>query len=703
MRLIPDSGTRALQGGAQWRRCALVDTAVVDDAVRLATQDPIVPPPDASGDFSGGFAGLAFDHHCRLFHAQPEQGGVEYVLWGKTTAMGVHDARPHPFAISAAGTEVEGVPTGALPQRPLALACDASDFLYVADPDAMAVWLIDTWQQEVARRIEFAAAPIDLAGSGDAVFALLADGSTWQIAPCDAPERTPWPAVAGADRLALDAPAKGRPQGWVLVHAGQFDAALHPLHMSATLAAPFCTDLEFEARSDAAPVLVLAQRPGEEFRRWQLDAAVATPLPGLVAPAYDGRGIALAPDGRIAYWSARGLRHAAPARARYAQRGFVFGFALDADHDQSAWGRLVVEACLPEGTQIRFWAFTRDDLDFTDPIGGVVDGPPVLSQRTWELHTEAAQTLFRDPSQRPLAPVAAEGFARFDAPVIAPPGRFLWLVFEFSGTRSKSPRLRSAHVEFPGHGWLSQLPRTLWREPATQRFLFRLLAPMAAMLDEWEAVSDSRQRLLDARIAPQVALPWLAAFVGLVLDPCWPEAAQRRMILEAAPLFRTRGTLASLQRMIELLTDAQVIVIEHFRLRGGGVVGNPASIASQAVLGGGYRVGGRIGEPGSAPLEGAVEVDFDDFAHRFTVTIVAALDDTQLMCVRRLIEMHKPAHTDFTLCTAASGLRAGVGAHVGLSSVVGKSGAFEQALVGDAVLGAGYLLGRPALDPEGPQ
>jgi phage tail-like protein len=694
MRLIPDSGTRAMQGGAQWRRCTLRDSASVGEVVALATEEQPAPLPDASGNFTGGYSGLAFDRRCRLFHAKPEERAVEYVLWGRTTAVGVHDDTPHPFDITAAGTEVDGVPTGALPQQPLALACDGTDFLYIADPVEQAVWLVDTWQQEVSRRLAFDAPPVDLANDGNSVFVLLADGTTYEIAPCDAPRRTPWPAVAGAQRLALQRHDGGRPVAWVLANAGCFDATLHRLQPAASLPAPFCTDLDFEA--PGSNVLVLAQRPGEEFRRQQMDGAAATPLPGLIAPHYDGRGIALAPDGRIAYWTAHGLRHAAPARARYRQAGLVFGFALDAEHDQSPWGRLVVEACVPEGTQIRFWAFTRDDLDHGDPIGGAGG----LSQRTWDLHTGPAQGLFRDPSQRPLAPAPADGFMLYDAPVIAPPGRYLWLVFELTGTRSKSPRLRSARAAFPGHALLSQLPRTLWREPAAHQFLFRLLAPIAAMLDEWEAVSAARHRLLDARIAPPVALSWLAGFMGLMLDPCWPPQVQRRMILEAASLFRTRGTLTSLRTMIELLTDAQVIVVEHFRLRGGGVIGNPAARASQSVLGGGYRVGGAIGEAGIAPIEGAAPVDFDAFAHRFTVTVVAALDDARLACVRRLIEMHKPAHTDFTLCTAGSGVRAGVGAHVGISSVIGKSGGFETALVGDAVLGAGDLLGRPALDSE---
>lgn len=671
---------------------------MVGDVVMLQSTDPISPAPDSGDDFTGGFAGLAFDRHCRLFHAQPEQGSVEFVLWGRTDASGVHEAEAHPFEVTGS----DAVNGGALPKRPLALACDGSDFLYVADPDDKAVWLVDTWQQEVARRLAFDSEPIDLASSGDAVFALLADGSTWQLAPCESPERTPWPAVAGAERLALGPLVKGRPIAWVLVAAGRSSAMLHALHAAITLPAAFCTDLLVEptATPETAHVLVLAQRPGEELRRLQLSGTTATALAGLVAPHYDGRGIEWAPDGRVAYWTARGLRHAAPARGRYVQDGRLFGIALDAEHDQSRWGRIVVEACMPQGTRIRFWAFTRDELDFDDPIGGAATAgtPPVLSQHVWDSTTAEPQALYRDPSQRPLSPSPAEGFALYDAPVIAPPGRYLWLVFSLEGTRSKSPRLRSARVEFPGHALLGLLPRTLWREAAAREFLFRYLAPLAATLDEWESVGSQRQRLLDARIAPAIALPWLAQFIGLMLDPCWPEAVQRRLILEAAALFRTRGTLASLQRMLELLTDAQVIIIEQFRLRGGGVVGNPQSVASQAVLGGGYRVGGRIGTQGSEAIADETPPDFDDFAHRFTVTVVAALTDEQLTCVRRLIEQHKPAHTDFILCTAETGVRAGVGSHVGISSVIGKSGGFEPAIAGDAALGAGFILGRPALE-----
>lgn len=705
---ISNAGLRVLRGAAHWQRCALVKTALVGDIVALAREPDHAPQsdatmPDALGNFAGGYAGLAFDRRCRLFHASPETGSIEHVLWGETTALGVHARAPHPFPITAAGTEVDGSMTGELPQRPVALATDAADHLYIADPVAGCVWIVDTWQQEVARKVVLDDVPIDVASCDGKVFVLLGDGSTWQVAACDNPLRTTWRAIEGAERLCVSAAANGGPLAWVVVRAGRFDAEVFSLRSGGSFAAPYTTAIVSEPEDGERHVmLTLARRPGEEFLRYRVRGDKQPREANLVAPHYDGRGATLAPDGRIAYWTAKGLRHTAPARTHYEPSGHVFGFALDSGEDHSRWGCLRVEACIPTGTDIRFYAFSRDDLEIADPIQhlGVSGEAPLVSHHAWTTFAGEPQQLYRDHTQRPLTVAPSDGFAFYEAPLIVAPGRYLWLVFELTGTRTKSPRLRSVSAEYPGHALLSKLPRTLWREPATHDFLYRYLMPIAAMLDEWEAVSSTRHRLLDARVAPKAALPWLAGFVGLVLDPCWPELAQRRLILEAASLFRTRGTLHSLQRMIELLTEAEVVVIEHFRLRGGGVVGNPEVNSSQAVLGVGYRVGGKIGEVESTTIASAAPVDFDDFAHRFTVTVVAALSDAQLTCVRRLVEHHKPAHTDFTLCTSATSMRAGVGAHVGISTVIGKAAGFDHAIVGDAALGTSSLLGRPALERE---
>jgi phage tail-like protein len=714
MRIIPPSGTVMMRGRAQWLRCAFDGTTLLDDVVTLAAAKP--PASALPAVAPAAWAGLAFDTHCRLFHALPDAAALEYVLWGATSQLGVHDATRHPLVVTGPETEDNGepLPTADLPLRTEALAVGANDLLYVSDPLRQAVWLIDTWKQEVQRRIDFFHAPLDLAECGGVVFALLADGSTWQLSACDAPSRTPWPAITGAQRLSVSQSSTGGRLAWVLTQSGSSQAALWALHLDQPkpYTVPDARDV-LSGADDAnfGTLLVVPMRAGDEFVRLRWLGTQPALQPGLSAPYYDGSGITWAPDGRVAYWSEQGLRHAAPARAHYQTTGLLTGHALDSGLDQTTWGRVLLQACVPAGTSLKLWAFTSDEIDHPDPITrtapagqalsplppGTETQTPLLSQRAWDQHAEQAQSLYRDDSQRPLSEAPPEGMAWFEAPVIAGPGRYLWLVFEFKGTHSKSPRLHSARIEYPGHQWLQQLPRTLWREAPARDFLQRFLMPMAAMLDEMEGVSSERHRLLDARITPGQALPWLASFMGLALDPCWSEAVQRRMVREAAKLFRTRGTLASLQRMVEILTnDAEVIILEHFRLRGGGVAGNAASQTSQAVLGVGFRVGGLIGEPQDLPMADAGPVDFDQFAHRFTVTVVASLDASQLACVKRLIELHKPAHTDFDLCTAQSGIRVGLGSHVGISAVVGASAGFQPAITGSAALGEGFVLGgRP--------
>jgi hypothetical protein len=170
------------------------------------------------------------------------------------------------------------------------------------------------------------------------------------------------------------------------------------------------------------------------------------------------------------------------------------------------------------------------------------------------------------------------------------------------------------------------------------------------------------------------------------------------MLLEVSALFRIRGTVEGLRRMVAILSGGEVTVVELFRLRSGGVAGNEQARISRGVLGGGYRVGGAIGADRDVTLEAGAERPFEDYAHRFTVMVAAQLDEEQLRCLRRLVETHKPAHTMFELCAMHSGTRVGVGLHAGLGAAIGKGSGFAPVVVSDVVLGKGYLVGRAPLD-----
>jgi phage tail-like protein len=57
---------------------------------------------------------------------------------------------------------------------------------------------------------------------------------------------------------------------------------------------------------------------------------------------------------------------------------------------------------------------------------------------------------------------------------------------------------------------------------------------------------------LDPLTAPEGFLPWLAGWVGLSLRADWDTDTTRSFIAEIVPLYRRRGTVAGLQRMLEI-------------------------------------------------------------------------------------------------------------------------------------------------------
>jgi hypothetical protein len=115
---------------------------------------------------------------------------------------------------------------------------------------------------------------------------------------------------------------------------------------------------------------------------------------------------------------------------------------------------------------------------------------------------------------------------------------------------------------------------------------------------------------------------------------------------------------------------------------------------ANSVLGAGFRVGAAIGESENQSAERAGEESFENYAHRFSVVIPAILTPEQLEVVKNILEVHRPAHTLFDICTVEAGMRVGMGLHVALTSVIGTSGGFEPVQLGQSLLGRRAVIGR---------
>ncbi len=612
---------------------------------------------------------------------------------------------------------------------PGALAIDEDERLFVAESEAKRILIYDLWSNRLLRRVQLAAEPIDLVASGRTVYALLASppgliklGARGGLQVLSLPAEVTTPS-----RIALC------PNGdlYVLEHAGTERARIVKLNSPFTeIPKNFATDIEFQlndptlahACTEAGHVLVVARRPGDDFARYCVGAEEPVELRPLTARGYDGLGIVRVPDGRIGFWGPRGFRHAVAARMRYPPSGSLTTFRLDSREFHTIWGRLFLDARIPRDTEIIVRCITADEPPEeipptpsppanTNAVAPHADQsppmpPPSLAHR---LQNAPAQLLHRRETGCELPwvrPAEEDSFETYEAPVLAEPGRYLWVRIELTGNTRTTPCVKALRAEYPTHDYLRRLPKVFSRDEGVASFLRRYLAIFEGQLGEIEGKADARAALLDPRSAPAEILPWLASFVGLLLDERMAHAprpggkvadVRRTLIAEATWLFRFRGTVPGLRKFVEIYLDVKTIVIEKFQVRGlgGAMLTDSAGLSSSSVLGAGFRVGGAIGLDETQLLEGSIDDAFDTHAHRFTLVIPASLTSEQLDVVNQILELHRPAHTLVDVCTVGAGMRVGRGLHVALTSIIGRSGGFEQLQLGGTTLGRGSILGQP--------
>ena len=723
----------------QWVRGTHHHTAV-DGAAGVLTLTWTLPPTPArpaSGDEAGRARGLATDRLCRIYRLVP--GAVQRLAVGPTgsgldyvrlpTLVGlIGEAASGPGGTAPVPGADFGPRASGPPLDPVGIAVDGDDRLFLADGAARRVSVIDLWSRRLLRSIDVSTpehpdrTPTGLAAHANVVLvAVSRPPGLLRLTVSRGPQElalpggfSTLPAGTAAARVAFLRDATQvvlatDPGGESWLVAGSRD----PLPVGQV------TDLAVDA--EGAVVVAPLPSPGGRtvLRRLAPTAEGWTPTTPLDATGYDGAGIVVTRDGRIGYFTADGgFRLSVITAVTYATEGSCTTYRLDSGTPRNRWGRVLLEACVPDGTGLSVATTSTDDDDLA-PVGlsspspaactpATTKSPPLVPAALDSVPAEPLQPVHRRP--QPVTPWWRPDprYDTFEAPVMAPPGRYLWVTLHLRGNERRTPRVRELRVEQAAHGLLRRLPAIFSAERDQAEFLHRYLATLDGMLHDLDLRSRCRDLLVDPHGTPAEALDWLASFLGLVLDDRWAENARRQLVAEIAALYRRRGTVGALRRYLEIYlagdratdpTAATVspVIVEHFRLRGvgGPLLGGDPDLTTRSVVGAGFRVGGAVGEPGSRPLDPADDAtsSFTSHAHRFTVLVPRPLGAEDEAALRRVLETERPAHTLYDLCTVESGMRVGQGLHVGLSTIVGPTGVFERAVTGQTLLGRRSILG----------
>ncbi len=222
---------------------------------------------------------------------------------------------------------------------------------------------------------------------------------------------------------------------------------------------------------------------------------------------------------------------------------------LDAAGDDATWGRLSFAASLQE-TQILYVHAMATNLDTIYDADG-----------TYEIEAFLLDPEYPDEEKRNL--LNRNGAERFvgknDILLYKLSGRYLFLCIEVVGTgEGYIGRLR---VDRVGDNFMETFP-AVYRQ--RDSFFHRFLSIFSSIYNDMEHEIDRLPELLDPDTCPVACLPVYASWLGIDLSGDFlSEASMRTFVKEAYQLNRIKGTKRCLTRVLEIVLDEKVVILEQ--------------------------------------------------------------------------------------------------------------------------------------------
>lgn len=212
--------------------------------------------------------------------------------------------------------------------------------------------------------------------------------------------------------------------------------------------------------------------------------------------------------------------------------------------------------------------------------------------------------------------------------------------------------------------YLQELPALFSEDPFLGRFLLAFEQVLTGLEGGEPVVRDgvpvpvrgleqtiaAIATLFDPQETREEFLPWLASWVALGLRADWTDAQRREFLANIVPLYRRRGTKENLAELLRIYTGLSPVITDtegdEFQ------IGVHSTIGQDTFLGGGT-------------------------AHLFHVSVTMPNPDPatlarQHQIATALIDLQKPAHTDYRLEIQFNTMQIGVRSTIGLDTLLGS-------------------------------
>lgn len=206
----------------------------------------------------------------------------------------------------------------------------------------------------------------------------------------------------------------------------------------------------------------------------------------------------------------RWLPLAEAPRPRFLTEGSLTTAPLDGRDPECVWHRLLLDACIPEGTAVAVESRAAERPDLLAGLPWEREPDPYLRAGGPEL------PYIRVWSAEELRRGRTAGIGTWELLFQRARGRWIQLRLTFSGNRRATPRVRALRAWYPRFSYLKEyLPQAYRLDEASASFLDRYLANVEGIFTTLEGRIEQAQELWD-RDASEY-LDWLAGWLGAEL------------------------------------------------------------------------------------------------------------------------------------------------------------------------------------------
>nr|WP_319491943.1 phage tail protein [uncultured Desulfobacter sp.] len=419
---------------------------------------------------------------------------------------------------------------------------------------------------------------------------------------------------------------------------------------------------------------------------------------------------------------------------------------IDSGEPHTVWHRLLLEAHLPKGTGVVVHVAAsenREDVENApeqfDHYFGAAPGPRDAPRGTWISETSEVPFfpgLLADPPKNGRAGIFGVLIQRSGYEIRSLKGRYFKVAMTLTGGGQATPEIAALRIYYPRFSYLDRYLPELYRQTDVRQraqikgaasgsdFLQRFLCLFEGVLTDMENRVAAAHMLTNPTSAPAQALEWLGQWVAVSGAAILPEERKRLLIGEATALYRKRGTLKGLARILKLATglEGNFVLLEDFRLRRtfATILGRDFDVENDPLLMaeipnansylGDTLILGREEKKEFLALYGA-DISLDDgeqnvadnfyarLGNRLTVLVHKEADQETLGLIRRIVAAEIPAHIEFRVVPASKPLIIGLYSLLGVDTYTRPTPERRTARLGQSYLGRyDFIRKLPVLD-----